>query len=217
MASLSALLAFVANIHIARHVDIDGISREPSNPSDGDLYLETVDNARVLVRTLEAALQSLYDDGSTLFLTAQSIRYTQSRQENEAARDFIDAIAACLKSNMDIVHRTMEALLAIGHEQADLSQGDYNGSIEWRMSRTSMTPTQPTLTHRPTSSVSVVDMAMAFEAPVRKASINPPSSNGHTTLNGSQDTASENTLLSPRPETPSGTLSDNDSWMDDKR
>lgn len=39
---------------------------------------------------------------------------------------------------MDLVQQTFEALLAVGHEQADTAQGEYNGSIEWRLSKVSM-------------------------------------------------------------------------------
>ena len=84
---VSTLLVFVANIHVARHVDIDGIGRELANASDDDLYVQTVNNARLLVRTLEAAMQSLYDDGSTFLLTAQAMRPSQPLQEDHASRE----------------------------------------------------------------------------------------------------------------------------------
>lgn len=184
---ISSLLVFVANIHIARHVDIDGISREISNESDGDLYLQSVNNARLLVRTLEAATQSLYDDGSILLLKVQGIRRCDSREELGASCEYLDVLSTCMQANLDVVCQTLDSLLAIGHDQADLSQGDYNGSIEWRMSRISIaTPTQST--HRPTSDSSMIDIATAFNT--RR-----------------QPQAS---LVVPSPEAPFGALSDRD-------
>jgi son of sevenless-like protein len=199
---ISSLLIFVANIHIARHVDIDGIGRELSNASDGDLYLQTVSNARLLVRTLEAAMQSLYDDGSSLLLTIQAVRHSYSREEHDTYRDYMDAISTGMAANLDVVCQTLDSLLSIGHDQADMSQGDYNGSIEWRMSRISVTPTQSL--HRPTSGLSVIDIAMALNAPGRKHSVISSSDQSMTY------TASSSTLVAPRSDTPASLLSDRD-------
>src|ERR1700733_3417840 len=103
---LSVLLEFVGNIHIARHVDIDGIRREPGNePSDG-LYNQTVENARLLIRTLEVAMQSLYDDGSSLLMTAQAVRRRESIRplsRNIIFFDHLDAFAVALKANLGVV------------------------------------------------------------------------------------------------------------------
>lgn len=185
---ISSLLVFVANIHIARHVDIDGISRVLSNTPDEDLYLQSVNSARLLVRTLEAAMQSLYDDGSTLLLKVQGIRHSDSREELEATRDYLDAISTCMQANLDVVCQTLDSLLAIGHDQADLSQGDYNGSIEWRMSRISIaTPTQAT--HRPTSGSSMIDIATAFNTQrMPQASLVVPSSEAPSGAFSDRDT-----------------------------
>lgn len=204
----------MADIHVARHVDIDGIGRELANASDDDLYLQTVDNARLLVRALEATMQSLYDDGSTFLLYSQNMRPGQSSEEDHACREYLDAIATCMQANLNVVHQTVEALLAVGHDQADMSQGDYSGSIEWRMSRLSVTPTQPER-QRPGSSISVVDMAIAFNPPNRKPK-GSISSFDESTIRG-PDAESMNTAMGPRSETPPGTLSDQDtdSLLDD--
>lgn len=91
-------------------------------------------------------MQSLYDDGSTFLIRAQALT-----PGNDESRDFLDALSACMQSNLDLVCQNFGALLAIGHKQADLSQGDYSGSIEWRMSRLNKTPTQteysPSIVH----------------------------------------------------------------------
>jgi len=203
---VSTLLVLVANIHVARHVDIDGIGRELANATDDDLYVQTVNNARLLVRTLEAAMQSLYDDGSTILLTAQAMRSSQPRQEDNASREYLDALATCLKANLDVVRQSLEALLAVGHDQADLSQGDYNGSIEWRMSRLSVTPTQSDRTYRPGSGISVVDMALAFSSQPRQPKNSIDSVNDQSTLVG-PDAAS---MSGPHSDAPMGTFSDRD-------
>ena len=203
---MSTLLVFVGNIHVARHVDIDGIGRELANASDDDLYLQTVNSARILVRTLEAAMQSLYDDGSMLLLTAQAMRSSPSRQEDSASRDTLSAVATCMQANLNVVLQTLEALLGVGLDQAHLSQGDYDGSIGWRMSRLSLTPTlQSDRTHRPGSSISVVDMALALTPSSRPLKGPIKSFEDRSTLNGN-DTPSMSTMV----DRPSETASDRD-------
>lgn len=164
---------FIADIHVARHVDIDGRGRD--GVSMDDHYSKTVEKSRSLVRTLETAVQSLYDDSTSLLLIAVSVRHTepgQPRQNRDRPYDQIDALATSLKSNLGLVHESLDALLSVGHDQADMAQGDYSGSIEWRMSRLSVIDNHlGGGTQRPLSSLldpvydahdDVVDMAAAF-------------------------------------------------------
>ena len=164
-------MALLSNIHVARHVDIDGISQESGQLPESDPYAQTVTRARQLVRTLEAAAQSLYDDATTLFLTIQGNRRDESGASpvRSPAHNQIEALAAAMQVNMRLVHQTLETLWAVGNDQADLSQGDYNGSIEWRLSRLSMIHTQFGGTLRPNShypyeseNEDVVDLSHAF-------------------------------------------------------
>ncbi|KAK0464469.1 ras guanine nucleotide exchange factor domain-containing protein [Desarmillaria tabescens] len=134
---VSSFLSFVTNIHIARHVDIDGI-RQESNHAPNDLYVQSVINARLLVRTLECAVQALYDDAAALFLASQSWR----EEDPQAVFDDADLISASIQANLAVVQQSLDDLLSIGHDQAEIGQGDYNGSIEWRMSRLSVIDTQ---------------------------------------------------------------------------
>lgn len=171
---ISAFLSFVSNIHVARHVDIDGI-RQESSPVPNDLYSRTVEKARTLVRELETAVQSLYDDGTSLLIAAQMMRdsdLSQSRQDRAASYDYVDVLSTSLKANLAVVQQSLEGLLSVGHDQSDTAQGDYNGSIEWRMSRLSVIDTQFGGAIRPMSSFlggyegeDVVDMEMAFTKP----------------------------------------------------
>lgn len=103
--------------------------------------MQYVENARYLVRTLETVVQAIYDDSSALFTTSQSLPENERgsvRGGKEAAYDLLDSLATALNSNLALVKQTFEGLLSVGHEQADVSQGEYNGSIERRMSRLSV-------------------------------------------------------------------------------
>jgi len=188
----------VADIHVARHVDIDGIRQGGTETNDH--YSHSVDNARRLVRTLETALQVVYDDTSALLLTAQALPGAEtraSRGERESAFDLLDTLSSSLKSNLSLVKGTIEALLAVGHEQADVAQGDYNGSIEWRMSRLSVINNQFGGALRADSkgtdtcdeNEDVVDMEVAFNRPglKKQRSTTDFSYDSHRTLSNSGD------------------------------
>ena len=136
VSQVSAFLVFAGNIHVARHVDVDGIGQEDSTSSA--IYIHTVDNARLLVRTLEAVFQSIYDDCSALLLTIQSVRECDSGQEKSYAYEYLDALSSSLSSNLRLVVQTLDSLLSVGHDQAEMALGEYTGSIDWRMSRISM-------------------------------------------------------------------------------
>ncbi|KAK2459678.1 hypothetical protein APHAL10511_008323 [Amanita phalloides] len=137
---LSTILSLVADIHLARHVDVDGVLMDGSF-STNEIYANAVEKARLLVRKLEASMQTTHDDGMALLVTTQSISATEfGRDRNDKTMTYerMDALCLSLKANMDLVQQTLEALLAVGHEQADTAQGEYNGSIEWRLSKVSM-------------------------------------------------------------------------------
>ena len=167
---ISTFLSIIADIHVARHVDIDGI-RQAGNATADDHYSRSVENARGLVRSLETVVQAIYDDSSALLITAQGLHDNTNalRGEREASYDLLDSLSSSLNANIKLVKQTFEGLLSVGHEQADVAQGDYNGSIEWRMSRLSVindhlggaihasTPTDPYYENE-----DVVDMELAF-------------------------------------------------------
>jgi son of sevenless len=131
VAWLHSVLSFFLAINLARTVDVDGIKREGQA---GDVYLQSVHKARTLVRTAEAYLQSLYDDGASLLLiitTATSSRIGLTSAPCERVR----SLAASLKNNVVQAFQTLEALLAVGQEQAVKGPSDFRRSIEWRASR----------------------------------------------------------------------------------
>ncbi|KAF4617443.1 hypothetical protein D9613_005997 [Agrocybe pediades] len=140
--SVSAFLALMADVHVARHVDIDGI-RQSGDSATNDQYSQSVEKARQLVRTLEAVTQSIYDDSSALLLTTQSLHDPSQGPvfptgEEEEKYDLLDHLSSSLSGNIVQLQKLFEELLSVGHEQAEVAQGDYADSIEWRMSRIRM-------------------------------------------------------------------------------
>ncbi|KAG0700439.1 ras guanine nucleotide exchange factor domain-containing protein [Suillus ampliporus] len=179
LSGLSSLLLFIANIHIARHVDIDGFYSDMADAERAALYTQTVDKARLLTRTLEAIVQALYDDAATLLLTMQRVRRLTcrtSRQDRDLQCEYLDAISVSLKSNLQFLMQTLDTLLSLGHDQADMAQGEYTGAIEWRMSRLSIIDSN--FDARPMSvldpadpeSEDIVDIEVAFGASGMKKS-----------------------------------------------
>ncbi|CDO76099.1 hypothetical protein BN946_scf184649.g25 [Trametes cinnabarina] len=188
-AYLSYLLHTLGGINVAQHVDVDGIRPESGLPSTSPQYMQTVEKARILVRTLEAATQALHDDGISLFMAVQQLARTEllsTIQRNSLAAS-VEATAPTVRSNCVLVAQTLEALLATGHDQASISQGDYRNSIEWRSSRINMADASiAALTSHlgdiPAGDDEFVDMELAFsrtgmrtvpassEAPVATAS-----------------------------------------------
>lgn len=177
LTGLLTLLIFVSNLHIARHVDIDGFYSESAAEENSTLYTQTVDKARLLGRTLESAMQALYDDASIMLLTTQRIRQHPDRvacQDGDDLYDYLDAIAASIKSNLHFLLQTLDALLSVGHDQADIAEGDYKGAIEWRVSRLSIMDSnydaRPMSVLNPADpeSEDIVDIEVAFGAPGSK-------------------------------------------------
>lgn len=171
-AYLSYLLSYLGGINVAQHVDVDGIRSESGMSSASAQYMQTVDKARSLVRTMEAATQALYDDGMVLFMTVQSLSRPEllSDKEFNSLVGVVETTAPTVRSNCVLVAQTLESLLATGHDQAAIGQGDYRNSIEWRTSRINMTDASiAALTSRladvPSGDDEFVDMELAFSRP----------------------------------------------------
>jgi len=155
MIQTSSFAKLVVDIHVARHVDIDGLGPD-SEPALNELYARTVDRARILVRTVEAAVQAVYDDGMYLFMQVQALREKETGQVGQQQSALSEALLLTtthLKTNLTLVQQTLEGLLSVGYEQADMSNGDYLGSIERRMSRQSLIGVQFGGALRPLSSL----------------------------------------------------------------
>ncbi|KAJ7729643.1 ras guanine nucleotide exchange factor domain-containing protein [Mycena maculata] len=205
---MSSYLAFASNVHIARHVDIDGI-RQSTGPGPNEMYAQTVDKARSLIRTLETAMQSLYDESALVLLTAQSLHQVEpglSLQARDLSLDYLHTLSTSLEANLEVVNQTFQALLSVGHDQADMDQGDYNGSIDWRMSRLSVIDTQLGGSLRPMSTFpsdangDIVDLELALG---RKGHVPAESydsmryQNGNGPSNDEPDPSMDDTMVSP--------------------
>ncbi len=160
-AYLSWLLQWLCGINVAYHVDVDGV-RSDSSPQ----YRQMVDKARQLVRTLEAATQALYDDGAMILMAAQHLSFSEffAQRDRTALVNTVEITAPTIRSNSMLVAQTLESLLAIGHDQASTSQGDYRNSIEWRTSRINIADSSLTaISHLADSNGDdLVDMEHAF-------------------------------------------------------
>ena len=231
---ISSFLSLIADIHVARHVDIDGI-RQAEDAATNDHYSHSVESARRLVRTLETVVQAVYDDSSALLLTTQRLHdgdRSPSSGEREASYDLLDSLSSSLSTNLNLVKQTFEGLLLVGHEQADLAQGDYNGSIDWRMSRISAInerfsgPVPPRANDAYDSeNEDVVDMELAFNRPGIRGQhpMAEASFDSYRTLNGADGSHSsirdseisvESTLVTHSPTDHRDSF-DNDAGFDD--
>ena len=136
---ISAFLSSIADINVARHVDIDGV-RPSATTAANDHYARSVEDARRMVRELETVVQAVYDDSSALLLTSQSLPEDDrkvSYGEREASYDYVHRLSLSLRSNLGLVKQTFDRLLSVGRDQAELAQSDYNGSIARRENRLS--------------------------------------------------------------------------------
>ncbi|GBE84886.1 ras GEF [Sparassis crispa] len=141
IAHLSSTLDVVGSLNVAHHVDIDGVRMELAQSPVQIQYMQTVERARLLVRTMEASVQSLYDDGASFLMAAQSGHAPHYSQNPSAYLDYLDALTAALMMNANVVIQSLDALLAVGFDQSNIGQGDYNTSIEWRRRRSCIKPT----------------------------------------------------------------------------
>jgi son of sevenless-like protein len=171
-----------------------------------ELYLQTIDKARRLVRKLEVAVQAVYDEGATILMALQTLRSAMT--DFPASWHQLLSLTAILQTNLEVVRETFEALLSVGHDQAELGQGEYNGSIEWRMSRVSVIESRiaavVTLPRIPGGSSQsetetedeVVNMELAFRRPDPKGKLvgGDSPSIGPSTLHRNPSQSSETSL-----------------------
>jgi len=169
-----------------------------------ELYLLTVDKARRLVRNLEVAVQAVYDEGASILVALQTLR--SAMNDFPASWHHLLSLTAILKTNLCTVRETFEALLTVGHDQAELGQGEYNGSIEWRMSRVSIIEsriaavvTLPRIAGASSQSETedeVVNMELAFRRPdpKPKSTGSEPPSAASSTLYRNPSQSSETSL-----------------------
>lgn len=126
---LSSFLRYVADINVARHVDVDGVSGVSLYATEGSIYGQTVIKARMLVRRIEGAVQCAYDDGSALHLAAQTIGASEAVES--ATAEVLAALATALRADIAHTQYTMEALLDVGLDQAKVAESEYADFDKW--------------------------------------------------------------------------------------
>lgn len=167
VAHLSAILTYVCDINIAKHVDLDAVRTDSSYHPP---YLQAVEKARRAQRTLEVSVQALYDDAVTLFSAVQAPLSSDFINASASGPyDYINNLARTLLMNLDVTIQTLELLWMLGRDQAELAQTVYSSSIEWRQSRVSVSY-DPAESFSPRAGVrqeeeDVVDMELAFSRP----------------------------------------------------
>lgn len=221
ISQVTSLLSLIADIHVARHVDIDGIHQ--GGDGINDHYSLSVENARLLVRNLETTVQAVYDDSSALLFAAQRLHENDRNKLVGEQEDQLDGLSTSLRKNADLIKQDFEALLSVGHEQADIAQGDYNGSIDWRMSRISAINEQLNGIHNHTKSYGsdnedVIDMELALHGPGMRKPLSSAntSSDSHRTLANAEPVplpalksdVSNDTLVAPSTEEYQGSSGD---------
>ena len=207
IAWLSSYLSSAAGINIAQAVDIDGVNKDGQILS-GDAYIQVVLKARVLLRTAEAAMQSLFDDCASLLLRVQSYSHPE-RGVSPVALDTLDSLIISLRTNSTLVQQTLEALLVVAQDQSSLGQSNYRSSIQWRMSRIiglddALAPAlddMASFTDGPYEGAGedVVDMELAFRKPSGMKGANPVDpSQGSSTLYSNPSQTSDSSLDAPK-------------------
>lgn len=190
IAYLSALLAFINDVNVAQHVDIDGLRAESGATASYSRYVQTVERARFLLRKLELATQALYDDSITLFMTIQQSRVQESyydllHVDRSVQHEQIDNLVEVISSNLTVTIDVLDGLLTVGREQANIGQATYHESIKWRQSRLSIWDgnIDPFMqTPLPTHEEDVVDLADAFSRPGGRPKPSPSNASESTTL-----------------------------------
>ena len=138
MGHLSSIVAYFGDVDIAQHVDVDAMRAETSPQ-----YGMTVEKARHLLRTIEVAVQALYDDTASLFEAIQAPpiwdQHTQHPgSDTQGSYEFVEGLVITLRKNLSLASSNLEGLFLIGRDQAEIGSNAYSNSIEWRRSRGSV-------------------------------------------------------------------------------
>ncbi|KAG9315529.1 ras guanine nucleotide exchange factor domain-containing protein [Chiua virens] len=136
---LSSLVLFLGDIHIARHVDIETVDQ--TELEDGAQYMRVVEKARVLVRSFEATIQAIYDDGAALLVATQRIRRVEPCESwigRDTTYDALEALTSSLDFNLNITRQNLEGLVRVGTEQTVILERCHQSPLEWRMSQRSL-------------------------------------------------------------------------------
>lgn len=140
LANIQAFVSFVADVNVFQEVDVYNL---PGSSSE-DPYVQAVNEARLLLRKLEAVAQSLFDDGIVLMTFAQAIptKWTCTGAET----DTIDrqplfaelyGSAKLLKSGASLAVDSLGELLSVSAKQS-AQENRFRESLALRISRMSI-------------------------------------------------------------------------------
>ncbi len=182
--------------------------------------MQTVDRARQLVRTLEASTQALHDDGATIFMAVQTLGHAALLLQRERATlvAVVESTIPTVRSNCGLVAQSLESLLAAGHDQASISQGDYRNSIEWRTSRINMVDSSvAAISHEiPVVDDDFVDMEHAFAQPTMRTATSVDSVASSTLYSNTNQQPSQSSLdMSERSRSDSVSEPETPTWQTD--
>lgn len=169
------------DINVCQDIDVDGLrDGQPGSSSAEDPYLQIVERARFLLRSLEVLSQSLYEDGATLLTHIQTIPFAWG-SPNDPSRinleNVLESYVQLVKLEAEHSFEYLVDLLDVSREQI-ASEVRYRESMALRVSRISIFETNGRLSNFFTSlppgevdeAEDVVDMETAF----RKGATRPP-------------------------------------------
>jgi son of sevenless len=136
---LSSILAYVGDVDVAQHVDVDAVRADSLSPQ----YVQIVERARYLLRALEVSVQALYDDVASLFEAIQAPRvwdqHTQHPGSDTSSQyEFVEGLVLAIRKNLNLAAADLEGLFMLGRDQAEVGSSAYNSTMEWRRSRGSV-------------------------------------------------------------------------------
>lgn len=136
-----SFLRVLADMNIAQDIDIDGLQvpKGRNGASTHAEYLDFVAQARFLLRRLEVSVQFLYENGSSVLLSAQLV--PMERDPDFQARKFqtvasLTSLMEELRVELQQIPSILHNLMEVGRHQVSLTERQgFRGSMEWRSSQ----------------------------------------------------------------------------------
>lgn len=164
----------------------------------------------------------MYDDGATIFMSVQTLGHAAllSQRDRATLVSEVESTMPAIRSNCGLVAQSLESLLAAGHDQASISQGDYRNSIEWRTSRINMVDSSIAAISRvaeiPVGDDEFVDMEHAFAQPTMRTATSVDSVASSTLYSNTTQQPSQSSLdMSERSRSDSVSEPETPTWQTD--
>jgi hypothetical protein len=133
-----SFLNVIADINIAQDVDIDGLRRSAGGRSGSSSqveYLDSVSQARFLLRSLEVSAQALYECGTSMLLTALSAASHWALSDQPERAQTVEALCrsdSTLINESQQVSVILQNLTEVSKRQLEFAdRQDFRGSMEW--------------------------------------------------------------------------------------